>query len=376
MSEEINTKVPSNNLSESNQTKHSSVNESETNQTEQFTNKEVIKQKTNDQQTNDQQQTNEQEEEREHVVGKKILPLFGLNNLGNTCFINAATQLLLSIDDLVNLIQDENIWLPSLEKLCDNKNKEEVFNICSSFVFISLYKLMKLGGSFGSKSPLEFIRLVLLKSQNKGITIGTQGDAHEFITIALDLINKELIDAKTNKSYISEFIGFENEKTIECLLCREKNEAKQDDLILPLYLEDGNTIQELINNYYDKATRVDYTCEKNKEQTEAEIKNITEFNQKYIILHLMRFKIKGTSYVKDNKIIDINETIKVKDVEYKVKSIVCHSGGLNGGHYFNYSRREDKWYCFNDSSVSEQNNMDFLKSCSNGLGYVLLYEKV
>ena len=39
---------------------------------------------------------------------------------------------------------------------------------------------------------------------------------------------------------------------------------------------------------------------------------------------------------------------------YDLYGIANHSGGVSGGHYFSYVKNANgKWYCFNDTNVTE-----------------------
>ena len=48
---------------------------------------------------------------------------------------------------------------------------------------------------------------------------------------------------------------------------------------------------------------------------------------------------------------------------YELYSVLVHSGGAYGGHYYAYikSNVDGKWYNFNDSSVSEIQQEDVFK---------------
>jgi len=64
---------------------------------------------------------------------------------------------------------------------------------------------------------------------------------------------------------------------------------------------------------------------------------------------------------------------------YELYSILIHSGGAYGGHYYTYikSFEDEKWYCFNDASVSELNVNDIPSNVFGGeksaSAYMLIY---
>lgn len=45
-----------------------------------------------------------------------------------------------------------------------------------------------------------------------------------------------------------------------------------------------------------------------------------------------------------------------------LQGAVIHYGSLSGGHYVYVGKQNDKWYLFNDSSVSEIRSEDELKN--------------
>jgi len=69
---------------------------------------------------------------------------------------------------------------------------------------------------------------------------------------------------------------------------------------------------------------------------------------------------------------------------YELYSIMVHSGGAFGGHYYAYvkSFEDGKWYNFNDSSVTElKDEQELFKTFGDGSGnsgtaYLLMYRKI
>eukprot|EP01126_Amoeba_proteus_P037810 TRINITY_DN3918_c0_g1_i1.p1 TRINITY_DN3918_c0_g1~~TRINITY_DN3918_c0_g1_i1.p1 ORF type:complete len:466 (+),score=98.05 TRINITY_DN3918_c0_g1_i1:90-1487(+) len=77
----------------------------------------------------------------------------------------------------------------------------------------------------------------------------------------------------------------------------------------------------------------------------------------------------------------IDEAIKNGPYVYELYSILIHRGTAMGGHYYAYvkSFREGKWFCFNDSFVSEV-SIETLKEAYGGKGsyvsaYMLMYRQ-
>ena len=79
----------------------------------------------------------------------------------------------------------------------------------------------------------------------------------------------------------------------------------------------------------------------------------------------------------------MQEFLEQGEFVYELYSIMIHSGGAYGGHYYAYikSFEDGKWYNFNDSSVTEiadeeQLSKTFGGSGSDGTAYLLMYRKI
>ena len=67
----------------------------------------------------------------------------------------------------------------------------------------------------------------------------------------------------------------------------------------------------------------------------------------------------------------ILHTLGNESTKYNLYSISNHSGSLNFGHYYAYSKVNSKWHEFNDSSVSGIGSV----STNSTTVYVLFYQK-
>ena len=72
--------------------------------------------------------------------------------------------------------------------------------------------------------------------------------------------------------------------------------------------------------------------------------------------------------------------MKDGDYVYELYSVLVHSGGAMGGHYYTYikSFEDGKWYNFNDSMVSGINEDEIAKVFGDKYGgataYMLMYK--
>ena len=96
---------------------------------------------------------------------------------------------------------------------------------------------------------------------------------------------------------------------------------------------------------------------------------------KYCMFLLNRFDM--ASGWKNDKKIEYPMTLELSDkyesnMNYELRSIVVHSGGLHGGHYVAVAKKNDKWKEFNDPSMRRIKKNQAL----NKQAYILIYKKV
>lgn len=103
----------------------------------------------------------------------------------------------------------------------------------------------------------------------------------------------------------------------------------------------------------------------------------------YLIIQFKRFKIKSTSSIvglisnkkNDCKVLfESNLNLKPYVVgnfpcNYELISVSNHYGGLSSGHYTATCKNDEKWYEFDDESVSTSN-----RPCSDSSAYLLFYK--
>lgn len=259
----------------------------------------------------------------------------GLINIGNTCYMNSALQLLFNSDGFKNTIK---------------KSKSPKIKL-----LLNLYEQSKTK----CIAPIEFKKM--MGDYNKMFKNNNQQDSFEFLIYLFELIEKECNNG------LKKVFEIETNVNIKCKMrsCLNEREHKEYNYFLILPLTDN-----LNDSYREYKTIVKFTdnnkidCDKCKNKTPSRKLISTEYWPEEIIIILKRFN--NFKKLNDDIFIPINWRHN-----YRLIGGIIHSGGLNGGHYVYFGYRNNNWYLYNDSNVSIINDLEPLLKKA----YILHYKK-
>ena len=285
----------------------------------------------------------------------------GLENCGNSCFMNSAIQMLYTIDEYRDLLLDSKI----------NKSSP-IHALQTVFTEINTAKINH--KTSVNENILEKLYKIIHKSFPEKLRWGAQGDSQEFLSYLIDETIKYFNNEITKNLFL-----FDLESVSYCKSNNVKSNEENhidESLLLSLDLYDKKNNFNL-NNLVKKYTNVEKLetqlsrCVKtNKSYIKKNI--IIPAQNKYLFIQLKRFSyINGALKFNDMEI-SINQTIKINNSNYSLLGVIFRKGSDNSGHYIYATYSNGKLHkVYNDSRVNT-NLYDFTL---DNHAYILLYIK-
>jgi len=321
----------------------------------------------------------------------------GLENFGNSCYVNSALQCLCHIrpfiDIILNLQQQQQQQLPP---------------VTSAYAQL-LTEMQSIPKGATSAYQLK----ARISDVNRRFAGTDQQDSHEFLTILLEILHDELMDNYQNSS-IGDLMHGVIRSTVKCLACPEETITDDSFLSLPL------PVRRSAAETFDSKIR-ENICEKfigifiSRSASDPDIhgsfqaflspeqlgengqwfcencQNLTDATKRFdlwqlprvLILQLKRFTCDLTN---DTKIatkirfdLQLNLSEFMKECEhdsaplYNLVAVLTHSGTLASGHYMTFAKHLDDevWYHFDDQHVRQASSNEVLSSDA----YILVYER-
>ena len=338
--------------------------------------------------------------------------IMGLENQGNTCYINSCLQVLMRIEPLNKLLDNDDF----IEKI----NKEKPESIITH-EWNSLRKLM--WSNEGIMKPGYFLHKLQgvaksnpLYEQYAG---NEQNDTPEFFTFIVDAIHKSVareVIYRLDKNRDAENI--QEQHKIDCLLMKkavcEKDYSELVDMFygiqmtkiismdgkehtmrpemffwiaLPVlneknepYINIGDCMNGALKEEQLAGDNAWYTEKTNKKE-DVILKKTYWSLPSLVCFHFNRFSIDGTTKIKHQidfpiRTLDMSPCVEGDNPSqyvYELIGIVNHIGDINDGHYTVFIKHiDDKWYHINDHIIHEVSD---LRALSTSLAYCLFYRK-
>ncbi|XP_029384280.1 ubiquitin carboxyl-terminal hydrolase 42 isoform X2 [Echeneis naucrates] len=299
----------------------------------------------------------------------------GLQNMGNTCFLNSALQCLTYTPPFANYMltreHSKTCHEPGFCMMCTMQN-----HIIQ--VFANSGNVIK---------PIGVLNE--LKRIAKHFRYGSQEDAHEFLRYTVDAMQKSCLpgtklDRQTQATtFIHQVFGGYLRSRVKCLNCKAVSDTFDPFLDITLEIKTAPSVSKALEQFV-KPEQLDgenaYKCTKCKKMVTASKRFTIHRSSNVLTLSLKRFANfsggKITKDVKYTEYLDLRPFMSQSQGDsqiYGLYAVLVHSGfSCHAGHYFCYIKGSNgQWYQMNDSSVSVSD----IRSVLNQQAYVLFYIK-
>ncbi|KAL4711995.1 hypothetical protein ACJJTC_003662 [Scirpophaga incertulas] len=283
----------------------------------------------------------------------------GMQNVGNTCYLNSTLQALYHVPALAN-------WLVSEATHSEKCNQQEACVICG--MRATLMATQKSGGN--PIKPWQVYSKLRLICRH--LTPGRQEDAHEFLRYLVEAMEKCYLSRFVNSDKLDQYskettplnqiLGGYLRSTVRCLACHHLSTTYQHFQDLLLDIRKHSTLDEALDSFFSRERLEDlgYKCEACNKKVSATKQFFIERAPMVLCIAIKRFSLTGgklSKHVQFRKKISLNKYMFNKNnsqqLSYKLVSLVTHLGpSQNCGHYTAIGQApNNNYYQFDDSCV-------------------------
>ncbi|KAJ2787748.1 hypothetical protein GGI15_000449 [Coemansia interrupta] len=306
----------------------------------------------------------------------------GLNNLGNTCFLNSVLQCLTHTPVLAEYMLTR--------KHSASCRAGDNCMLCRFEAHVVRALSKRESSSISPKSIVGRLKLVA-----KHMRIGRQEDSHEFLRLLVEAFQRSLlhgIDPKIDRriqetTLVHQVFGGYLQSQVKCERCGYESNTFEPLLDLSLDIHSGgSSITKALRGFtrpemLTKSNR--YKCDKCAKLVDA-TKQMTIYRLPRILtLQLKRFSTFGGGKI--NRYIEFPLNLNMKSYvskttsetgpyDYSLYAVLVHAGGTaRSGHYYCYAKSPaGVWHELNDSMVHRVSVDTVLKQSA----YMLFYERI
>lgn len=283
----------------------------------------------------------------------------GIQNVGNTCYLNSTLQALFHVPAFAN-------WLVSEGPHADKCNQKDGCVICG--MRETLLATQK-SANLSIKPWMIYSKLRLIC---KHLTPGRQEDAHEFLRYLVEAMEKcyltrfahadKLDQYSKETTPLNQILGGYLRSTVRCLACHHLSTTYSHFQDLLLDIRKHSTLEEALDSFFSRERLEDlgYKCEACNKKVSATKQFFVERAPMVLCIALKRFSLAGgklSKHVQFRKKISLLKYMHNKNTQqslnYKLVSMVTHLGSSQHcGHYTAIGQAPNSnYYQFDDGSV-------------------------
>ncbi|KAJ7533909.1 hypothetical protein O6H91_13G070200 [Diphasiastrum complanatum] len=300
----------------------------------------------------------------------------GLQNLGNTCFLNSVLQCM--------------TYTPPLAKFLRSGQHKVSCHVAGFCAVCALEAHVKQALSSTDKviSPQTLVKN--LRCISRAFQPWRQEDAHEYMRYLVEALHKCLSNGITKSSYsdlnqslVHRIFGGRLRSQVKCTNCYYCSDTFDPFLDLSLEIVNADSLPRALAHFTRKEI-IDgdnkYHCEKCKQKVRATKCFTIDAAPNILTIQFKRFSNTGHFGGKINKKVDFGPTLDITPFlskgqevcKYKLYAVLVHSGGsTHSGHYYCFVRTStDIWHILDDSRVKQVSEKTVLEQKAYMLFYV------